>query len=111
MPILFPPVSFEPGHYSLLRSSPEAAFASFSAPAAGSSFLATPAPVDRLSRRIKRSTCPAVSTMRCVPVKNGWQLEHISTLSIGFVDLVVKLFPQAHTTVDSTSFGWIAFFI
>src|SRR5262249_49592581 len=30
--------------------------------------------------RRKRSTRPAVSTSFCLPVKNGWQLEQISTL-------------------------------
>jgi hypothetical protein len=29
--------------------------------------------------RRKRSTRPAVSTKRCLPVKNGWQTEQIST--------------------------------
>ena len=30
----------------------------------------------------KRSTRPAVSTNFCLPVKNGWQLEQISTRSM-----------------------------
>src|SRR6185312_3459236 len=49
--------------------------------------------------RRKRSTRPAVSTRRCLPVKNGWQAEQISTwMSPLWVDRVSKLFPQAHTT-------------
>src|SRR5579863_6529219 len=31
---------------------------------------------------VKRSTRPAVSTSFCLPVKNGWQFEQISTRSV-----------------------------
>jgi hypothetical protein len=49
--------------------------------------------------RRNRSTRPAVSTRRCLPVKNGWQFEQISTwMSPLWVDRVSKLFPQAHIT-------------
>src|SRR5271166_924789 len=34
---------------------------------------------DLANLRRKRSTRPAVSTRRCLPVKNGWQTEQIST--------------------------------
>ena len=45
--------------------------------------------------RRKRSTRPAVSTRRCLPVKNGWQLEQISTLILPlWVERVSKVFPQ-----------------
>ncbi len=37
------------------------------------------APSDLANLRRKRSTRPAVSTRRCLPVKNGWQTEQIST--------------------------------
>src|SRR5215831_8214544 len=38
---------------------------------------------------LNRSTRPSVSTIFCVPVKNGWQLEQISTLISPTVDLVL----------------------
>ena len=45
--------------------------------------------------RRKRSTRPAVSTRRCLPVKNGWQLEQISTLIFPlWVERVSKLLPH-----------------
>ena len=49
----------------------------------------------------KRSTRPAVSTSFCLPVKNGWQLEQISTRSISpfMVERVWKVLPQAQCTV------------
>ena len=40
------------------------------------------------------STRPAVSTIFCVPVKNGWHKEHISTFISGTVDLVVNKTPR-----------------
>src|ERR1035437_755128 len=40
---------------------------------------AATAPSDLAYLRRKRSTRPAVSTRRCLPVKNGWQAEQIST--------------------------------
>ena len=36
----------------------------------------------------------------CVPVKNGWQFEQISTLMSPPVERVLNLFPQAQCTVD-----------
>src|SRR5205085_4306768 len=50
---------------------------------------------------VKRSTRPAVSTSFCLPVKNGWQLEQISTRSISpfMVERVGNVFPQAQWTV------------
>src|SRR5207244_10066632 len=54
----------------------------------------------------KRSTRPAVSTSFCLPVKNGWQFEQISTfISPLCVDRVVNEFPQAHITRISLSAG------
>ena len=46
-----------------------------------------------------RSTRPAVSINFCLPVKNGWHWEQISTWITGTVDRVTKLFPHAHWTV------------
>src|SRR5207237_1760427 len=48
-----------------------------------------------------RSTCPPVSTIRCVPVKNGWQTEQISVFSSLRVEPVVKVFPHAQVTTAS----------
>ena len=53
-------------------------------------------------RRMNRSTCPAVSTMRCSPVKNGWQLLHRSVFNTGWVDIVSQVLPQAQITVAFT---------
>src|SRR5688572_26272337 len=47
----------------------------------------------------------------CVPVKNGWQFEQISTLISPPVDLVLYLLPQAQCTATSRYTGWIPFFI
>ena len=41
------------------------------------------------------STRPLVSTSFCLPVKNGWHLEHISTLISFLVDRVLITLPQA----------------
>jgi hypothetical protein len=35
----------------------------------------------------------------CLPVKNGWQLEQISSLISDFVDFVCQVAPQAQWTV------------
>src|SRR6185503_19081138 len=52
--------------------------------------------------RRKRSTRPAVSISFCLPVKNGWQAEQISTLmSPRCVDRVVKVLPHAQCTRTS----------
>ena len=52
---------------------------------------------------VKRSTRPAVSISFCLPVKKGWQLEQISTLSMSplMVERVEKLWPQAQWTVTA----------
>ena len=43
--------------------------------------------------RRKRSIRPAVSTSFCLPVKNGWQAEQISTTMLPlWVELVWKVF-------------------
>ena len=53
--------------------------------------------------RRKRSIRPAVSSIFCLPVKNGWQLEQISTwMSPLWVERVVKEFPHAHRTRTSS---------
>ena len=41
---------------------------------------------ERSRRFWKRSTWPAVSTIVCLPVKNGWQLEQMSTRSTARVE-------------------------
>jgi len=52
---------------------------------------------------VKRSTRPAVSTSFCLPVKNGWQLEQISTRSMSplMVERVGNVWPQAQCTVTA----------
>ena len=51
----------------------------------------------------KRSTRPSVSISFCRPVKNGWQLEQISTrISPLCVDRVLNDDPHAHTTFTSS---------
>jgi hypothetical protein len=52
---------------------------------------------------VKRSTRPAVSISFCLPVKNGWQFEQISTRSISpfTVDRVGNVFPHAQWTVTA----------
>src|SRR5215510_13143696 len=50
---------------------------------------------------LNRSTRPSVSTIFCVPVKNGWQFEQISTLMSPTVDRVLNELPQAQWTVAS----------
>ena len=60
---------------------------------------------------MKRSIRPALSTSFCVPVKNGWQAEQISTLISLTVERVVNVFPQTHFTVASSYFGWMSFFM
>ena len=41
---------------------------------------------------------PAESTSFCLPVKNGWHLEQISTRSSFLVEPVVQVSPQAQWT-------------
>src|SRR4030042_3311329 len=43
------------------------------------------------------STRPSASTSFCLPVKNGWHFEQISTWIFCLVDRVVKTSPQAHS--------------
>ena len=54
-----------------------------------------------------------MSTSFCLPVKYGWHLEQISTLSsLTFLVVPVwNVFPHAHTTVTSWYWGWIPSFI
>src|SRR5581483_4382710 len=52
--------------------------------------------------RRKRSTRPAVSISFCLPVKNGWQFEQISTpMSPLWVERVIKVLPHAQCTRTS----------
>jgi hypothetical protein len=52
--------------------------------------------------RRKRSTRPAVSISFCLPVKNGWQFEQISTEILPLcVERVVNAWPQAQCTLTS----------
>jgi hypothetical protein len=48
-----------------------------------------------------RSTRPSVSTIFCVPVKNGWQAAQISTRMSFTVDRVLSTLPHAHEIVAS----------
>ena len=59
------------------------------------------------SRRfLNLSTRPPASTNFCLPVKNGWHFEQISTLiSPPLVDLVTTLAPQAQEIVHSSYVG------
>ena len=52
---------------------------------------------------LKRSTRPAVSTIFCFPVQNGWHSEHTSTWYAGLprVERVVNLLPQEQVTATS----------
>ena len=50
--------------------------------------------------RRNRSTRPAVSTSRCLPVKYGWHWAHTSTWIDAAVERVSNEFPQAHTAVS-----------
>ena len=53
----------------------------------------------------KRSTRPAVSSMRCLPVKKGWQFEQTSTENEPFVDAVFHCCPQAQEMFASVYLG------
>ena len=57
------------------------------------------------------STRPAVSTIVCRPVKNGWQLEHTVTRMLGTVERVCTVAPQVHVISVSMDAGWCEFFI
>jgi hypothetical protein len=54
---------------------------------------------------------PAVSTLLCRPVKNGWQLEHTATRTLGTVERVCTVAPQVHVIFVSMDAGWCAIFI
>ena len=45
------------------------------------------------------ATCPAVSTIRCSPVKKGWHAEQTSVRISSTVEPVVQVLPQLHITV------------
>ena len=62
-----------------------------------------------LYRFWNRSTRPAESISFCLPVKNGWQAEQISTLRSVFVERVLNEFPQAQATSTSWYSGWMPF--
>lgn len=64
-----------------------------------------------LKRFLKRSTRPPVSTSFCLPVKNGWHFEQISTRRSFFVDEVWMTSPQAQRTSVGSYLGWIPAFI
>ena len=53
---------------------------------------------ERLYFLLNLSTRPPVSTSFCLPVKNGWQFEQISTRISLFVEAVSITAPQAHLT-------------
>src|SRR5579872_981729 len=56
--------------------------------------------------RRKRSTRPAVSMSFCLPVKNGWQFEQISTpMSPLWVERVINVLPHAQCTRTSLYAG------
>src|SRR4051812_6897023 len=52
-----------------------------------------------------------MSSMCCLPVKNGWHFAQTSTCSSGLVEPVVNLLPQAHCTLACMYFGWIFSFM
>ena len=54
-------------------------------------FLTTVFPPVEAKRFWNFSTLPAVSISFCLPVKNGWQFEHISSFIAGFVERVLKV--------------------
>jgi hypothetical protein len=57
------------------------------------------------------STRPAESTNFCLPVKNGWQLEQISTWMLPAVECVSTTWPQAQTIWQTLYSGCIPAFI
>jgi hypothetical protein len=52
---------------------------------------------------VNRSTRPAVSISFCLPVKNGWQFEQISTRNVSpfMVDRVGNELPHAQCTLTA----------
>ena len=65
----------------------------------------------RTKLEMNLSTRPPVSTSFCLPVKNGWHLEQISTRIFSLVELVLYSAPQAHFTVVSLYSGCMPSFI
>ena len=65
--------------------------------------------------RLNFSTRPALSTSFCLPVKNGWHIEQISTFICGTVERVVnktpRFSPQLHITSHFIYFGCVPFFM
>lgn len=59
----------------------------------------------RPNRFWKRSMRPAESINFCLPVKNGWQLEQISTMNESRVEPVLYVAPQAHVMVTALYSG------
>jgi hypothetical protein len=86
------------GHAGATRGRTDASDYFFPAPAAAGA-AAPPAVFWKLyvppNFLLNRSTRPAVSTNFCLPVKNGWQLLQMSTVSLACVLRVVNVFPQA----------------
>jgi hypothetical protein len=84
--------------------------ARYASASTGSSVAAPVAlrPLPYLARNF--STRPAVSTSFWRPVKNGWQLEQISTWISETVDRVSMTLPQAHMMRASRYSGWMSGF-
>src|SRR4030042_651591 len=57
------------------------------------------------------STLPSESTNFCLPLKNGWHFEQISTLMVFLVERVCTTFPQAQRMVAGSYLGCTLFFI
>ena len=68
-------------------------------------------PADMLRRFLNLSTRPPASTNFCLPVKNGWHFEQISTRRSPLVDLVLTTSPHAQVIVHSLYSGWRPCFI
>src|SRR5690606_18461202 len=73
----------------------------------GRSFCIQPNPALRIMPRatyrpyffLNLSTRPPASRNFCLPVKNGWQLEHTSTLMFERIEPVSNVLPQAQVAV------------
>ncbi len=59
---------------------------------------------------LKRSTRPPVSTNFCLPVKNGWHFEHISTFNSGLTEPLSNVSPHAQCTTHLSYAGWMPSF-
>ena len=64
-----------------------------------------------LRRFLNLSTRPPASTNFCLPVKNGWHFEQISTRISPLVDFVLITSPHAQLMVHSLYSGWSPSFI